>query len=101
MVREFQITSGEFDEEYSQVRRALVATLADFKQTGNGDSCVRFDRAQVSVSALPDEDDVDSVKVRIRLDDECRFDLRSFYIDLGNPDDDIEETVRAIIDMSK
>lgn len=101
MIREFQITSGEFDEEYSQVRRALVATLADFKQTGNGDSCVRFDRAQVSVSALPDEDDVDSVKVRISLDDAYRFDLRSFYIDLGNPDDDIEETVRAIIDMSK
>ena len=116
MGREFQITSGEFDEEYSQVRRALVATLADFKQTGNGESCVRFDRAQVSVSALPDEDDADSVKVRISLDDECRFgllkaklslddayrfNLRSFYIDLGNPDDDIEETVRAIIDMSK
>lgn len=101
MVKEFQITSGGFDHEYSQVRKGLTAAIAEFQLTGSGAGSFKFDAAKIDVSVLTDEDDAGSVKVRLLRDGTTDFDLRSFYIDLSNPDDDIEETVRAIIDMSK
>lgn len=101
MVREFQITSGGFDHKYSQVRSGLVAAIAEFQQSSQGDYLFKFDDVQIQLSVLTDYDDVDSVKVRLLRDGTSDFDLRTFYIDINNPDDDIEETVRAIIDMSE
>lgn len=101
MVREFQITSGGFDHEYSQVRKGLTATIAEFQSTSQGDCTFKLNDVQVDVFVRTDYDDVDSVKVRLLRDGTSDFDLRTFYIDTDNPDDDIEETVRAIIDMIK
>lgn len=101
MVREFQITSGGFDREYSQVRKGLVAVIAEFRTTGQGDCFFKFGDVQIAASVLADEADADSVKVRLLRDSASDSDYRTFYIDMVNPDDDIEETVRAIIDMSK
>ena len=101
MVKEFQITSGGFDHEYSQVRKGLVAAIAEFQMTNQANCSFKFDDVQIEVSVLTDYDDVDSVKVRLLRDGTSDFDLRTFYIDTNNPDDDIEETVKAIIDMSE
>lgn len=101
MVREFQITSGGFDHEYSQVRKGLVAVIAEFRTTGQGDCFFKFGDVQIAASVLADEADADSVKVRLLRDSASDSDYRTFYIDMVNPDDDIEETVRAIIDMSR
>jgi len=101
MVKEFQITSGGFDQKYSQVRKGLVSAITEFQMTNQGDCIFKFDDVQIEVSVLTDYDDADSVKVRLLRDGTSDFNLRTFYIDTVNPDDDIEETVRAIIDMSE
>lgn len=93
------ITSGASQDVYSQISKALCKAISDYQESGKGVQPIELNSREVTITTLPDEKDEGSVKVRV-LCEETDV-MRTFYLYLRNPDDDIEEIVDMIVDMTE
>lgn len=94
-----KITVNRFSDIYKQVSKALWDAISEFQQTGEGLQTIELDGRRITITALPDDDDNESVKVRLFC---MQTDtMRSMYLYLRNPDDDTEEITTMVIGMAQ